>query len=255
MPRLRKGETPAPTGVFTTCKVCQVVKDDCEFKWSRGKRLGLVCRPCSRAIKARQYAEDEALQIKTRQRAIEWERANPERVAERSKLYRSENIEAIQARRVSYHAENADRINGKSRLWYATNRTTALESQKLYRELNEEACKAARARHYQKTKGAHKERMRKWRELNPRRATAYTRAYLLRREMRTPVWSESKAILEFYYLCPPDREVDHVIPLKGKLVSGLHVLSNLQYLTRSANAAKSNKFNPETFDNAKPNGY
>lgn len=36
--------------------------------------------------------------------------------------------------------------------------------------------------------------------------------------------------------------VDHVLPLKGKLVSGLHVLENLQYLEPLANRQKLNRF-------------
>lgn len=59
---------------------------------------------------------------------------------------------------------------------------------------------------------------------------------------RVVAWSETEQIREFYKNCPEGYEVDHIVPLQGELVSGLHVLGNLQYLPMAINRAKKNKF-------------
>lgn len=66
---------------------------------------------------------------------------------------------------------------------------------------------------------------------------------------RTPKWLNKehyKQIENFYKIANTlskdiKYEVDHIIPLQGKNVSGLHVPWNLQVLTRSENRSKSNK--------------
>lgn len=56
-----------------------------------------------------------------------------------------------------------------------------------------------------------------------------------------PKWVNTQEIKKIYMSCPEGYQVDHIIPLQGKTVSGLHVPWNLQYLTIEDNIKKSNK--------------
>lgn len=66
--------------------------------------------------------------------------------------------------------------------------------------------------------------------------------YYAAKAQRTPKWADLAAIAKFYDECPGGYVVDHVIPLRGHRVSGLHVLENLQYIPRLDNIAKSNRW-------------
>lgn len=54
----------------------------------------------------------------------------------------------------------------------------------------------------------------------------------------TPAWADLSAIEAFYAARPEGMTVDHVLPVAGKNVSGLHVIENLQYLTMEQNQLK-----------------
>ena len=66
--------------------------------------------------------------------------------------------------------------------------------------------------------------------------------------LRTPPWASRDAIAAFYAGCPRGFHVDHIVPLQGELVSGLHVEHNLQYLAAGENIRKGNKFTPYVYN-------
>lgn len=103
------------------------------------------------------------------------------------------------------------------------------------------ACKAAyRARNREKLKAYNKQ----WAKANAGKVTAYARAYQLAKKRAMPTWLTKDQLeqIEHVYVNRPDGyHVDHIIPLNGKLVSGLHVPWNLQYLRAAENIRKSNK--------------
>ena len=74
----------------------------------------------------------------------------------------------------------------------------------------------------------------------PEYKSAWARIMHMKRKLRLPKWADIGAIREFYMNRPKGYEVDHIIPLGGKLVSGLHVLENLQYLPVAENRSKQN---------------
>jgi len=85
---------------------------------------------------------------------------------------------------------------------------------------------------------------------NPEKFAMKTRKRKVAKLQRTPFWLNAGQEFEMeciYKYCAAlrsvglDYEVDHMVPLQGKTVSGLHVPWNLQILTASENAAKGNR--------------
>jgi 5-methylcytosine-specific restriction endonuclease McrA len=93
------------------------------------------------------------------------------------------------------------------------------------------------------------ERLKNWD--NPAKHLARTRKRQASKLQRTPAWltSENHSLMADYYqmakelelIFPWKQHVDHILPLQGKLVSGLHTPLNLQILSEASNLQKSNK--------------
>ena len=133
--------------------------------------------------------------------------ANKVKKAAASAAYRKTNKETLAASGAAYRKDNKEPIAVKKAAWQKDNKA---------------ACNATDAK-------------RRSAKLN-----------------RTPKWTteeDLETIKQIYIVANQfsksfgtEYQVDHIIPLQGKLVSGLHVPSNLQVITATENKIKGNKF-------------
>jgi hypothetical protein len=90
-----------------------------------------------------------------------------------------------------------------------------------------------------------------WQKRNRASVNANTRKYQANKIQRTPKWLSEFDLLKMKCLYQvaamrsqesgQDWHVDHIVPLQGKNVSGLHVPWNLQVIPKKDNLSKSNK--------------
>lgn len=136
---------------------------------------------------------------------------------------------------------------GYSRKWYQDNREHHLEYNRKWREKNRE-----RYLEY------NREYARKWSKENPdkcnaknanRRAAKLQRTYDGFEEELELAYKWASDISEFLD-SPGWSHVDHIVPLQGDIVSGLHVPHNLEVVPAEENLSKGNRFVPfvEVFD-------
>lgn len=85
---------------------------------------------------------------------------------------------------------------------------------------------------------AARERTKQWKKENWGTYKVYLASRKARVKLATPKWADRLEIQEIYASCPQGFHVDHIVPLNGKIVSGLHVPWNLQHLEASENMSK-----------------
>lgn len=193
--------------------------------------------------------------------------ANKEGISEHEKRRRVTNGDEIRAKDRDRYNKNPGPKNESGKRWkknnkeqnvkinaeyYKNNKDRISKQAKEYRDKPEVAAAilAYRERNSESIKAGHK----RWAQANKVKRVAYQNKREAAKKQRTVAWSDDEKILAIYAQAQQLRldtgikyHVDHIIPLQGKLVSGLHVHNNLRAITGRQNNQKYNFFDPSTW--------
>ena len=135
-----------------------------------------------------------------------------------------------------WYLRNKEKAKANARAWELANPEKAREKKRRWREANREQHNAAN---------------RDWNSRNQHVKTALEGKRRAAKLLRTPKWLTADDLFmieEAYHLAKLRTEllgiqyhVDHILPLQGKKVSGLHVPANLQVIPAKENLKKSNR--------------
>ena len=166
---------------------------------------------------------------------------NPEKY--RAKVAKARQAAAIRRKK------NPEKYRALNRIWAKKNPEKVFAYANSWRKRNPEKARMQHSSWQKKNPEEYRVRRASWRKRNPpnkarAKARAKDAAKRARKIQATPPWltKEHKAeIAAIYRRCPPGHQVDHIVPLRGKTVCGLHVPWNLQILTKYENLKKGNK--------------
>lgn len=198
--------------------------------------------------------QEEAKQ-KRRESRARWVAANPQANRAAKAAYAERNREAILAKaraktaaaRIEKPVMTEAMLEERESLRLLKKRI----AQKQYRLDNPGKVADTRRRTYEKHRVVRDAEKAAWARRNAGRVLAWTRQRQLAKVQRTPSWlvEDDYWLMEQAYELAQLRtdifgfpwHVDHVLPLRGKTVSGLHVPTNLRVIPGSENSRKGNR--------------
>ena len=185
-----------------------------------------------------------------------WRAQNKERLAAYQQEYNKANKEHIKEKSLEWRQENKEKYLAKKKEWNESNTEKRAIVKKNWDEKNKETLQAKRKDYRECNKEVLKQRYKDWYEKSKYQRRQYKNAMNAKRRaskiQRTPNWLTSKDFraIESMYVKAKKLEgktgikhhVDHIIPLRGKNVSGLHVPANLQIISATDNVRKGNRY-------------
>lgn len=164
------------------------------------------------------------------------------------KKYREVHKEQIAASKKAWYEINKVQIAQKKKARYPAIKDDANAAKRLKNQLYPEIRASQRKTRIKETSLYNKQ----YRKENPEIVNAIKAKRRAAKLSRTPKWltrEDWEKIQEYYTYAQLftetleiPYEVDHIIPLQGKNISGLHCPQNLQILTKKENNLKKNKF-------------
>lgn len=225
-----------------TCSVCKAEKPVSEFYKDARRKDGLFscCKFCHCA-RTKRYAD--ANPEKRKAMVVAWNNAHPEKRREISDAWKKRNPEKLRAYAKTRLEENA----AASARWRQGNPEKVKLQKQRYEAKHREVINAkARAAHAANPEQGRARRAR-WAVKNVPVARAAVARRRAAKHQATPLWANEFFIREAYSLAQLRSRmfgfkwhVDHIVPLKSKLVCGLHTHANLQVIPGAANHKKSN---------------
>ncbi len=221
--------TNGPTKQCYKCKQFRPITDEYFFRRNgRACGFGSMCKECESNRKRVFTGEQKERMRKT---SLEWAAANREKAHQTEHEWRAKNFDRIKQQKAEYYQKNKER-----KAIYA----------KEQRELKREEYQLRAQKYYADNKEKVSATNKKWREENP----GIRRMHKANRDaaqlQATPKWltSDDRELMGLVYAEAAYRGmmVDHIVPLQGKNVCGLHIYYNTQLLTKQENSIKHNKW-------------
>lgn len=233
------------------CSKCHQEKPLTDYCKDRRSKDGLVrnCLACRRLQNREKYLLNSD---REKERARLWFKNNPERAAAAARAYYELNRQAELARGKAWHESNKNRKAETMKKWYAENRQAHDLASKNWAQANPDKVSKTTKNWHAANKDRKTQTDKEWALLNPHVRAASSAKRRAAKLLRTPAWltpEEIAAIKALYERAKQleaetgiAHQVDHILPIQGRKVSGLHVLANLQILTATENRQKLNKW-------------